>query len=192
VTVQVIDVNRVAAVPWRNGGGVTRELLAWPDGSDWHCRISVADITADGPFSAFPGIERWFAVLEGDGVVLHFADHRDALDGTSPPLHFDGAAAPQCSLQGGATRDLNLMLRRGTGNGMMQRVHGDEEWFSIAPMRAVFTTEPARLQINDADAARLPAWSLAISHHASRQRWRLQADAAPRALWLAFEPHPAP
>lgn len=192
MTLQVIDVNRVAAVPWRNGGGLTRELLAWPDATNWHCRISVADITADGAFSSFPGIDRWFAVLEGDGVVLHFATHREALDTRSPPLHFDGAATPQCSLQGSATRDLNLMLRRGTGNGVMQRVHGDAEWFSIAPMRAVLTLEPARLQINDADAAMLPAWSLALSQHASRQRWRLQGDAAPNALWLAFEPRQTP
>ena len=56
--------------PWRNGGGVTRELLAWPDGGDWRVRVSVADIDADGPFSAFPGVERWFAVLEGAGVAL--------------------------------------------------------------------------------------------------------------------------
>ena len=34
-------------------------------GDDWTLRISVADIDADGPFSPFPGITRWFAVLDG-------------------------------------------------------------------------------------------------------------------------------
>jgi environmental stress-induced protein Ves len=33
-------------------------------------RISVAEITRDGPFSAFAGVQRWFAVLEGAGVML--------------------------------------------------------------------------------------------------------------------------
>ena len=47
---------------WRNGGGQTRELLAWPHGADWSVRISLADIEADGPFSPFPGVQRWFAV----------------------------------------------------------------------------------------------------------------------------------
>jgi environmental stress-induced protein Ves len=42
-------------MPWKNGGGVTRELLAWPGGGDWQVRISVAEIEADGPFSSFPG-----------------------------------------------------------------------------------------------------------------------------------------
>jgi environmental stress-induced protein Ves len=33
-------------------------------------RLSVADIERDGPFSAFAGLIRWFAVLSGAGVLL--------------------------------------------------------------------------------------------------------------------------
>ncbi|MEO8526020.1 MAG: HutD family protein [Caldimonas sp.] len=47
-----------AAQPWRNGGGVTRELLAWPGVGDWCVRVSIADIEADGPFSTFSGVQR--------------------------------------------------------------------------------------------------------------------------------------
>ena len=65
--VRVVD---TAPQAWRNGGGSTRELLAWPAGADWRVRVSVAEIGADGPFSAFDGVERWFAVLSGAGVVL--------------------------------------------------------------------------------------------------------------------------
>ena len=67
----------VPAQAWRNGGGQTRELLAWPAQGDWQLRISRADIDRDGPFSAFPLVERWFAVLQGHGVVLGFGggDH---------------------------------------------------------------------------------------------------------------------
>ena len=57
-------------VSWRNGGGRTRELLAWPHASEWLVRVSVAEIEADGPFSAFAGIDRCFAVLSGAGLVL--------------------------------------------------------------------------------------------------------------------------
>jgi len=39
--------------PWKNGGGTTRELLAWPDPQDWTLRLSVAQVEADGPFSRF-------------------------------------------------------------------------------------------------------------------------------------------
>ena len=55
---------------WANGGGWTRTLLAWPDPARWALRISVADVEQAGPFSVFPGVDRWFAVLEGDGVRL--------------------------------------------------------------------------------------------------------------------------
>ena len=42
----LVRVDDVAPVPWRNGGGLTRELLAWPAAQDWAIRISVADIIA--------------------------------------------------------------------------------------------------------------------------------------------------
>ena len=101
---------------WRNGGGWTRELLAMPSAQDWHIRVSVADIESDGPFSAYPGVQRWFAVLAGTGVEL-------TIDGTmhrmtpssNAPLCFDGTAATRCRLLDGATRDLNLMLRGASG-----------------------------------------------------------------------------
>ena len=48
----VVQTSSAAPVPWKNGGGVTRELLRLPadGGDDWTLRISVADIAADGPF----------------------------------------------------------------------------------------------------------------------------------------------
>src|SRR6218665_1188986 len=67
----VVCANDVAPQRWKNDGGWTRELLAWPHPADWALRISVADIEADGPFSAFEGVQRWFAVLAGAGVRLY-------------------------------------------------------------------------------------------------------------------------
>ena len=187
--IEVVSMSRVAEQPWRNGGGVTRELLAWPPAGDWQARISVADIARDGDFSRYDGIDRWFAVIHGAGVVLRFASQRAALGVDSAPLQFDGASAPYAELQDGATRDLNLMIRRDAGAGGMQRAVVDDEWISAAPLRALFAVQPARLQIDDADAARLPAGSLAWSAHASRQRWRVQSDDdALVAHWLWFRP----
>ena len=183
----VIRCDRTTPQPWKNGGGQTRELFVWPPGGPWSLRISVADIRAAGPFSPFPDIERWFAVLEGDGVVLTFAQRRAVLDVETAPLHFDGSDAPACELSGGPSRDLNLMVRHDAGRGLMQRAAAGAEWLSHAPLRAVFTTGAALLQINDTDAARLPAWSLAVSTHAAHQRWRVDGDAPLHAWWLAFE-----
>lgn len=110
----LITLDEVAATPWRNGGGVTRELLAWPSASDWALRISVAEVARDGPFSSFPGVQRWFAVLSGSGVRLTVAGEVRELTAGSPPFQFDGGVDTGCQLLAGPTRDFNLMLRRGT------------------------------------------------------------------------------
>ena len=102
-----------ASVLWRNGGGRTRELLAWPAANDWLVRVSVAEIACDGPFSAYAGIDRWFAVLDGAGVVLTLPQGEVMLQAGSAPVAFAGEAAPGCRLIAGPTLDLNLMLRRG-------------------------------------------------------------------------------
>ena len=119
-------------VPWRNGGGRTRELLAWPDANDWLVRISVAEIEADGPFSAFAGIDRCFAVLDGAGVVLSLPHGQVRLTPHDDAVSFAGEAAPMCHLIDGSTRDLNLMVRRGTGRASMQRApHNGQRWRGV-------------------------------------------------------------
>ncbi|MFY8119616.1 MAG: HutD family protein [Roseateles sp.] len=112
----IISADQVAPQRWKNNGGWTRELLAWPHPAQWTLRISVADIEADGPFSAFEGVQRWFAVLSGHGVRLY--DYE--LHPGSEILSFDGALAPDCELVDGPTRDFNLMHRRGQGRMRVQ------------------------------------------------------------------------
>lgn len=114
-TMKRIDADAVPPQCWLNGGGSTRELHAWPAGADWTLRVSLADIDSDGPFSAYPGVQRWFAVVEGAGVELRFGEQRRRLTPQVAPLHFDGALAPECRRLLGATRDLNLMVRHGRG-----------------------------------------------------------------------------
>ena len=61
--------------PWRNGGGVTWQIAAGPDGADvarFDWRLSMAEVAADGPFSAFAGIDRTLTLLQGAGLELDF------------------------------------------------------------------------------------------------------------------------
>jgi environmental stress-induced protein Ves len=88
---QLIDASRVPAQPWRNGGGSTRELFAWPAALHWLFRISLAQVTQDGPFSCFPGVERWIALVEGAGMTLHLPSGAERLSLGREPLRFDGA-----------------------------------------------------------------------------------------------------
>lgn len=108
--------DRIAA-PWKNGGGVTREVAIWPPNAtltafDW--RISLADIEVGGPFSVFPGVDRVLTVIAGRGLTLKLDGVGTvAMDAAAPPLAFSGEAACEAVLGGGPIRDLNLMARRG-------------------------------------------------------------------------------
>ena len=116
----------VASQPWRNGGGVTRPLLVQPRGDEWQVRVSVADVAVNGPFSRFPGVQRWFAVLDGAGVVLTIGSIEHRLDTSSAAFSFRGDVAVRCRLVDGPTRDLNLMLNGVPGS--MRRVVAAQAW----------------------------------------------------------------
>jgi len=98
------------AAAWRNGGGTTRELVAWPADDNWRWRMSVASIEANGPFSRYDGITRWLAVLSGAGVRLDINGEPQTLTPHGAPIRFDGAAATVCELINGPTQDFNLMV----------------------------------------------------------------------------------
>ncbi|WP_306333700.1 HutD family protein [Streptomyces sp. KL118A] len=104
------------SVPWKNGGGITREVA---DGADW--RVSVADVAGDGAFSVFPGLDRVITPVEGGGMVL-------TVDGTPwpvgplTPFAFPGDAATDCRVTAGAVRNLNVMTRRGRATAQVEIV----------------------------------------------------------------------
>ena len=191
IGLQIAPLAGAAAQPWRNGGGVTRELLAWPAsaGDDWALRVSVAQIESDGPFSAFPGIDRWFAVVEGAGVTLQFEPDTHRLTPDSRPLFFDGGTAPGCALIDGATLDLNLMVRRDAGSAEMQRARPETPWRNTCEWRALYSNGPARLQIEGRSVADLAAAALVWHPYASGAAWSFHpGDAATVGWWLAFQP----
>ncbi|MGW6914258.1 HutD/Ves family protein [Kitasatospora sp. NPDC054939] len=106
------------ATPWLNGGGVTREVAASPAGagpadSDW--RVSLAEIAADGPFSALPGIDRIFTLVGGAGVVLTVDGVEHRVAAPYRPLAFPGGAATAGRLLDGPATALNVMTRHGGG-----------------------------------------------------------------------------
>lgn len=113
-----------APQPWRNGGGITHEMATWPTEGDWRWRVSVARIDRDGPFSAFEGVQRWFAVLQGEGVELSWPDRRLRLGPRDAPATFAGAPACAARLLGGPTLDFNLMARGLRGTLQRQQVTG--------------------------------------------------------------------
>jgi environmental stress-induced protein Ves len=118
VAVHRFDIASLAATPWKNGGGVTREIVCSPAGAgmerfDW--RVSVATIDRPGPFSAFDGVDRVIMLLDGAGVRLRSRDGRidHRLDVPHAPFAFDGGVPLDGELLGGPSTDFNVMSRRG-------------------------------------------------------------------------------
>jgi environmental stress-induced protein Ves len=190
--VQRVLLDHCAAQPWRNGGGVTRELLAWsapelqaPNDAAWCLRLSVADITQDGPFSSYPGIDRCFAVLEGNGVELTLPQGPRQQRVADPPLAFEGEPATGCVLLNGPTRDLNLMGRRNAGRIVMQNAAPQSTLEPHARWRGFFCFGQAKVDCGGVLGLQgLTPGTLLWTDQPSTQSWRLIEGS--RAFWLAF------
>jgi environmental stress-induced protein Ves len=109
-------------MPWKNGGGTTTEIwkAASPAG-EMLWRLSIADVASDGPFSEFPGIDRWIMVISGKGMELTIDGMgTKRLDRPFVPLSFPGDAKTDCRLIDGPIRDFNFMIARSFGKGSLQ------------------------------------------------------------------------
>jgi environmental stress-induced protein Ves len=102
---------------WKNGGGVTHEVLRAPaQGALFDWRMSVAQIDAPGPFSDFAGYSRIMVLLAGGGIVLRSAGVADlVLHRPGDLIRFDGAQPLYCDLVNGPCTDLNLMTSHELG-----------------------------------------------------------------------------
>ena len=111
------------AVPWRNGGGVTRQILSrrldatgiWVPCSDdyWDWRLSIADVGSAGEFSSFTRMTRILTVIEGTSVTLTVDGRVEELE-RYRPFRFDGGAETRADLSHGPIRDLNVIARTGS------------------------------------------------------------------------------
>lgn len=113
---RVIRNEDLVRVPWKNGGGTTAEVAAFPEGAGFETfgwRLSMADVASDGPFSVFPGIDRTLIVVEGNGIELDVEGIVYPLDKDSPKHSFSGDDLTSGRLLAGPIRDLNVMTRRG-------------------------------------------------------------------------------
>jgi environmental stress-induced protein Ves len=114
-------------MPWKNGGGVTHEIFRFPEGSEhWVWRMSVADVAADGPFSAFPGCTRSLTLLSGAGMRLDFTDRSAELLSPYGSVLFSGEDALSAHLLDGPTTDFNAIWRTDSVSVTVERraMHG--------------------------------------------------------------------
>jgi len=105
-----------SSTPWKNGGGVTREVVVHPPGSDldnFDWRVSLAEVRRAGAFSSFAGVDRHMAVISGR-LGISIADREPlSLSADSPPLTFPGEVPVYAEPRTELVTDLNVMTRRG-------------------------------------------------------------------------------
>ncbi len=146
--VQILPARQRTAVPWKNGGGVTREIAAFPRGagfSDFDWRVSTAEVRSSGPFSVFPNIERILSVLEGE-LTLSVQDHPAVrLSPDSLPFAFAGDVPVQAEPHGERVVDLNVMARRGRYVAAVKRVSAGTRLSLEADTTLIFAVHDVRV-----------------------------------------------
>ncbi|MFF8292163.1 HutD family protein [Streptomyces sp. NPDC016309] len=162
--VRVLRAAGRTAVPWKNGGGVTREVAALPEnagteGFTW--RVSLADVAADGSFSTFPGTDRILTVVAGAGMDLD-AGGRPLRAERYRPVPFPGDVPTGGRLLAGPVVNLNVMHRRGAVAAAVAVVRGALP-VAVPPDTTVLVValdgpaEVAGVRLGRYDAARLDA-----------------------------------
>ena len=106
---RILRWSELKAVPWKNGQGITRELARESRAESFVWRLSIADVTGDGPFSRFDGMRRILTVVQGNCMELIGLNGMLQAD-LGVPVEFDGALEITSRLKGGPLRDLNLIF----------------------------------------------------------------------------------
>jgi environmental stress-induced protein Ves len=162
----VVRKSSFTATPWKNGGGITHEVMRVPaNGNSFRWRVSVAQIDASGPFSDFAEYNRKMVLLRGAGVRLTFDDGQPTyLRHAGDMAEFDGALATRCELLDGPCADLNLMVSK-TITDVRAWVERLPEPRSLRPsgtMLAFAISGIVTLAIGNGESTDLHAWDLAV------------------------------
>lgn len=147
------------AQPWKNGGGVTHEIVRWPDNEAYDVRVSLAEDRAPAPFSRFPGYRRWSFLAAAAPIVLDVAGVVHELVAPGDHIEVDGDVAIACELPAGPTRLLNFLVRNGVA---VQIGHGP----CPLPVRFVFALAAMPWLPEGHAAVIAPAAAVSLEHHA--------------------------
>lgn len=111
--------------PWKNGGGITQDIVLFPPGSgldDFGWRLSIAVVKSDGAFSHFAGVDRYLAILAGKLALEGDSLPPTILTSGGDPVSFAGDRPVHGRIIKGPVRDLNLMVRRSAFAGRLSRI----------------------------------------------------------------------
>ena len=112
--IQHLKASSYRCMPWKNGAGITTEILINPAEAslthmDW--RLSMAPIKEKGAFSLFPGFDRLLTLLEGESLGLRLEEKKVNI-APGQILAFRGEQKVEVEDFQGEILDLGLIFRR--------------------------------------------------------------------------------
>lgn len=105
----------LVAKPWPNGHGITRDVAGKQSldrRSDW--LISIADLARDADFSYFADCDRYFTLVDGEGVELAVGAGVPVRCTPLVPFFFAGDVPTRCRVRNPA-RAFNVFVARDYG-----------------------------------------------------------------------------
>lgn len=179
----IIRADSLIAKSWKNGGGVTREIAAGPQGASLDAfawRLSLADVAGDGAFSSFAGVDRVLVLLDGAGMRLTEAGGGvHSLEAPLAIARFAGETPIDAALIDGPTRDFNVMVRRDRARASVQAHRGSREITAEYDLTFIFCAH-GPIEVKPADGAR----HTLESGDTLRLDQRASCDAHDDASWL--------
>jgi environmental stress-induced protein Ves len=176
-----------SSAPWKNGGGLTREVAVHPPGSDldnFDWRVSLAEVRRGGAFSSFAGVERHMAVISGRLGLSISGREPLSLSSDSQPLTFPGEVPVYGEPGAEPVTDLNVMTRRGRFLARLTRCSAAEstELRLEADITLLLALAPLTLRAPSIEA-KLVALD-AARFNASAQTLSVHPAAPGAAFWL--------
>lgn len=100
-----LDPSQYLRTPWKNGGGVTTDILF--EGDVW--RFGRTPITVPGPFSDYTGFDRLQVLVAGSGLALQTPDGEIDVRRPFQPVRFAGETPIVSRLECGPVEVVNLI-----------------------------------------------------------------------------------
>ncbi len=164
-------------VPWRNGGGTTRELHLEPD-----LRVTVAFERTGAAFSDFSGWSRTIVPL-GAGFSLRLDEREAVAIPPFQPFSFAGSQRANAVLAAGAIEAFNVMTRDGA---LAHRAVGMPPPAAREGRFRSLLCFVARGRVG-CGALSLESGTLAVAENAADRADLARATSAPDAILLTFQ-----
>lgn len=192
---QILRAANYKVMPWKNGLGSTTEIAIFPadaklDDFDW--RVSMAQVTSDGAFSSFPGIDRTLLVIDGAGIDLDVAGYASVRIDRGTIHSFPGDQPTSAILIDGSIKDLNVMSRRGLVSQHVRRINVmKRQDFIVSAQTFLFVEHGTAIVRSAATVDSLSTHDALLVEQGSAPV-TMESDATARVVIIEFRQQPSP